>query len=151
LDRSAPDGEGSGFASDGTEAATVGTGLLLAEMLGLSFEEVLESSLVEAGDGGLGDLFHEIQIGLESGAVVPEGTPGDDFAPPSGELPQFLEFFGCEGASQHGVSYLGVRATARSEFPNSPYQPRLAEAKRFMASFAPPPGEAVALIASRLL
>jgi hypothetical protein len=109
LDRSAPDGEGSGFASDGTEAVAVGTGLLLAKMLGLSFEEVLESSLVEAGDGGLGDLFHEIQVGLKSGAVVPEGTPGDDFAPAGGEFAQFLEFFGGEGASWHGVSYLGVK------------------------------------------
>lgn len=116
MDRPAPDGEEPGLAADGTGAVAGRAGLLLAQAVGLSLEEVLEGALVEAGGGGLGDLLHEVQVGLEPGPVVAEGPPGDDLTPPSGEVTELLELFGGKGPTRHGLSCLGVRATARSEF-----------------------------------
>jgi hypothetical protein len=81
--------------------------------VGLLFEEGLQSSLVEPGGGGLGDLLHGVEIDVEPRPLVAEGASGDDFAPLGGQIAEFLELLGGELASRHGVSCLGVRATRR--------------------------------------
>jgi len=82
---------------------------LVAEGLCLLFEEGLQGAFSQSGGGGVGDLFHRGEIDIESGAGVPEGAPGNDFAPLGGEVPEFLEFVGGEGASCHDASGPGVR------------------------------------------
>jgi len=71
---------------------------LRAQRLGLLLEEGLQGPLREPGGGGVGDLLPGAEIDVESGPVVAEGAPGDDFAPLGGEVLEFLEFLGGEGA-----------------------------------------------------
>jgi len=94
--------------AEDTRASAVGTGLLLAEGLGLLFEEGLQGSLGESGGGRVGDLLHGAEIDVQAGALVAEDAAGDDLAPASGEVVEFLEFLGGEGARSHDASCLGV-------------------------------------------
>jgi hypothetical protein len=80
---------------------------LLAQRLGLLFEEGLQGPRGESGGSGVGDLLHRAEIDVEPGSVVAEGAPGDDFAPLGGEALEFLEFLRGEGAGCHDASCLG--------------------------------------------
>src|SRR5262245_9095268 len=93
--------QGAFLPADDAGASAIGTELLLAQGIGLLFQEGLEGALGKAGGGGTGDLLHGIQIDVEAGAVVAEGASGNDFAPAGGKVAEFLKFLGGEGASWH--------------------------------------------------
>jgi hypothetical protein len=95
-----------------TRGAAVGTGDLGAEGLGLLFEQGGECAFGQSSGGGVGELLHGVEIGVESRAVVAEGASGDNFAPGSGEVVDFLEKFGGKRLTGHGESYLGVTVEA---------------------------------------
>jgi hypothetical protein len=57
----------------------------------LPFEEIGEGSFGESGGGGIGDLFHGVEIGVASWSVVAEGSSANNFAPIGGEVADFLE------------------------------------------------------------
>jgi hypothetical protein len=99
------------FPADGTRSSAVGTGLLLAQGLGLLFQERLQGALGESGGGSEGDLLHGGQIDVEPGPVVAKGASGDDFAPLSSEATEFVDFLGSEVAVCHVASCLGVETT----------------------------------------
>jgi hypothetical protein len=103
------------LAAEGTRPPAFGTGLVLAQRLGLLFEERLQGALGQAGGGGLGNLLHGREIDVESGSVVPEGASGDDFAPLRGEVAEFLKFLGGEGAACHAASCVGVEARTKEK------------------------------------
>jgi hypothetical protein len=108
LQSCAADVQGAFLTAEGTRPSAVGAGLLLAQGVGLLLEEGLQGALGESVGGGAGDLFHGIEIDIESGSVVAEGASGDDFAPLGGEAAECLEFLGGEGAACHDASCLGV-------------------------------------------
>jgi hypothetical protein len=93
-------------ASDRAAASAVGAGLLGAEPVSLLFQQGGEGTFGQAGGGGSGDLLHGVQIDVGSRPGLAEGMPGHDFAPAGGEVPDFLEFLGGEGAVRHGQSCL---------------------------------------------
>jgi hypothetical protein len=100
--------KGAFLTAEDTRPSAVGTGRLLAQGMGLLFEEGLQGSLGETGGRGEGDLLHGGEIDVESRPLVPVGASGDNFAPLGGEVVEFLEFFGSEGATCHDASCLGV-------------------------------------------
>src|SRR5215468_8228696 len=69
--------EGPWFAMDGTEPTAGGAGLLLAQGVGLLFQEGLQGALRQTSSGGAGDLLHGIQIDVQPRAAVAEGASGD--------------------------------------------------------------------------
>jgi hypothetical protein len=87
----------------------------LAEGLGLLFQECGQGSFGQSVGGGLGDLFHGVEIGVESGSVVAEGASCDDFAPGLGEVTDFLEEFGREFAACHGEYRLVLAAKGKKQ------------------------------------
>jgi hypothetical protein len=89
--------------TDGTRLSTSGTGPLLAQTLGLLFEERLQGAFAEASGG------HGIEIDVESGPVVAEGAAGNDFAPLGGEVAEFVKFLGGKTAACHAASCVGVK------------------------------------------
>ncbi len=91
---------------NGAAGTTVGTMRDGSEALGLPFEEVGKGSFGESGGGGLGDLFHGVEIGVESGSVVAEGSPADNFSPVSGEFADLLNQFRGKLAGWHDRYYL---------------------------------------------
>jgi hypothetical protein len=99
--------------ADGTRPPTPGTGLVLAQRLGLLFQERLQGAFGETGGGGLGDLLHGIEIDVESGSLVAEGTAGNNSAPLRGEVAELLKFLGGKGAACHAASCVGVEASAK--------------------------------------
>src|SRR5262245_18358027 len=105
--------QGAFLPADHAGAYAIGTELLLAQGIGLLFQEGLEGALGKAGGGGTGDLLHGIQIDVEAGAVVAEGASGNDFAPAGGKVAEFLKFLGGEGASWHVASCLVVEQKTR--------------------------------------
>lgn len=107
-DRAPGKGEGAWCAVDGANGATVGTGLWVAEGLGLLFEQSLESAVGQAGGSGAGHLFHSVEIHVQPRTVIAEGTAGDNFAPTGSEVVDFLEERGGKFTTRHGQSCLGV-------------------------------------------
>jgi hypothetical protein len=101
--------------SEDAKASAVGTGPLLAQRLGLLFEEGLEGSFRKSGGRGVSDLLHGAEIDIESGSFVAESASGDDFAPLSGEAVEFLEFVGGEGARGHDASCPGVESKTKEK------------------------------------
>jgi hypothetical protein len=93
--------QGSLLTLDGTGPSAVGTGLLIAQGGGLTVEEGSEGAVGESGGGGAGNLLHRIEVHVESGSVVAEGTTGDDLAPLGGELAELEEFFRSERTTCH--------------------------------------------------
>lgn len=93
--------QGSLLTLDGTGPPAVGAGLLIAQGGGLTVEEGSEGAVGETLGGGVGDLLHRVEVHVESGSVVAEGTTGDDFAPLGGELAEFEEFFRGERTTCH--------------------------------------------------
>ena len=113
LELAALDLEGAALAAEGTGSPALGTGLLLAQGVGLLFEEGLQSALGEPGGGGAGDWLHGSEIDVEPGAVVAEGAAGNDFAPLGGEAAEFLQFLRGERAVCHDASCVGVKSRKR--------------------------------------
>jgi hypothetical protein len=107
--------EGALLPADGTRPSALGTGLLLAQGVGLLFQERLQSAFGEAGGGGVGDLLHGIEIDIEPRPLVAEGAAGDNFTPLSGEAVEFLEFLGGEGAACHDASCVGVEISTKEK------------------------------------
>lgn len=108
--------QGAWLAGDGTQGAARGTGQLLAEGLGLLFQECGQGSFGQSVGGGLGDLFHDVEIGVESGSVVAEGASCDDFAPAFGEVTDFLEELRRQFASCHDKYRLVLAAKGEVQF-----------------------------------
>ena len=75
----------------GAAGTTVGTMRDGSEALGLPFEQVGEGSFGESGGGDIGDLFHGVEIDVESGSVVAEGSSANNFAPIGHEFADLLE------------------------------------------------------------
>ena len=82
---------GARLVRNGAARTTVGAMRDGSEALGLSFEQIGEGSFGESGGGGIGDLFHGVEIDVESGSVVAEGSSANNFAPIGDELADFLE------------------------------------------------------------
>jgi hypothetical protein len=108
--------QGAWLAGDGTEGAALGAGKLLAKGLGLLFQERGQGAFGQAISGGLGDLFHGVEIGVESGSLVTEGATCDDFAPALGEVTDFLEEFWGEFAACHGEYHPVLAAKGKKQF-----------------------------------
>jgi hypothetical protein len=108
--------QGARLAVDGTGGAALGAGQLEAEGLGLLFQECGQGSFGQSVGGGLGDLFHGVEIGVESGSVVAEGSSGDDFTPGLCEVTDFLEEFGGEFAACHGEYHPVLAAKGKKQF-----------------------------------
>ena len=83
--------QGTWLAGDGTKGAALGAGQLLAEGLGLFFQERGQGSFGQSVGSGLGDLFHSVEVGVESGSVIAEGASCDNFAPGLCQIADFLE------------------------------------------------------------
>jgi hypothetical protein len=75
--------------------------LLGGELVGLLLEHLLKCPFGQSVRRGGGDLLHRVEVHVESGSVVAEGTTGDDFAPPGGELAELEEFFWGERTTCH--------------------------------------------------
>ena len=103
------------LAVDGTGPSALRTGLLLAQGLGLLFEERLQGAFGEAGGSGVGELLHGIEIDVESGSVVAESASGNDFAPLGSETLKLLKLFGSEGAACHDASCVGVETKTKEK------------------------------------
>jgi hypothetical protein len=102
----AAEGQGSLRAANGTRPATVGAGWLRLQGVRLLAQQGSKDALGQAGRGGVGDVFHGLEIDVLARAGVAEGPAGDDFAPLSGEVPDFLELLGGELTTRHGKSFL---------------------------------------------
>jgi len=107
-----------------TRSSAAGAGLLLTQGVGLLFEEGLQGALGQSGGSGVGDLLHGIEIDVEPGPVVAEGASGDDFAPLSGQLTEFLKFLGCKRAACHDASCVEVKAKEREQVVPVKVRPR---------------------------
>jgi len=106
VERAAGKGQGAGLAVDAADGATVRTGRVRAEGLGLLFEQGDESSFGQPCRGGASELLHGVEVGIQCGSVVAEGTPGDDFAPAGGEVADLLEELRGKLTRRHGESCL---------------------------------------------
>jgi hypothetical protein len=110
--------QGAGFAVQGTGGATVRTGNLFAQGLGLLFQEGAEGALGEAGRRGAGELRHGLEVRVQAGTALPEGAAGDDFAPAGGQVADFLEELGGKFTARHGRYRLVLAAKGGGEFLN---------------------------------
>jgi hypothetical protein len=89
--------------------------LLVGQVVGLLLQEGLQGPLGEALCGSEGDLLHGVEVEVE---VVLACASGDDFAPSSGEVAEFLEFVGGQLAAWHEVSCLGFETNRRNGLPH---------------------------------
>ena len=96
ANRTGADDEGTLFALDRAKMPAGGTGLLGAEAVGLLFQKRGEGSFGQASGSGPCDLLHRVEIDLGAWTILTEGVPGDDFAPASSQVTDFLEFLGRE-------------------------------------------------------
>ena len=95
--------------AEDTRPSAVGTGLLLAQGMGLLFEEGLQGSLRETDGRGESDLLHGSEIDVESRPLVTVSAAGHDFAPLCSEFVEFVEFVGSEGVACHDASCIEVK------------------------------------------
>jgi hypothetical protein len=128
------DVEGAWLDLERAESAAVGTGLLRAHRLRLLLQGSREGALGESGGSGLGDLFHDGQIDVESWALVAEGAPGDDFAPLDGQCADFLEVLGGNFGACHRLSYLALAKSTRDAWFLPFYGKGFCLAKQVLAS-----------------
>ena len=91
---------------------------MLAESLGLLLQQGGEGTCGEAVRGGAGELLHGLEVGVQAGAGVAEAAAGDDFAPASGQVTDFLEEFGGKFTTRHGWHLLVLVAKTPEEFFN---------------------------------
>jgi hypothetical protein len=81
--------------------AAGGAGVFAAQGLGLLAGTGLERAGRQAGGGGQRHLLHLIDIDVETGPVVAERVPDDDFAPLPGELLDVFEVGRCQLPCAH--------------------------------------------------
>jgi hypothetical protein len=122
------------LADNGTGGATGGTADLLAQRLGLLFQEGGQGAFGQSGGGGVGELLPGLEIGVWSRALVTEGASGNDLAPAGGEVTDFLEEFGRKFTARHGPYYLVLAAMVEERFLSPLYDTRLGLAKLLLAS-----------------
>jgi hypothetical protein len=91
---SATDSQEPFLAAEQTRTAAARARLLVAEGLGLQFQEGVERPLGEASGGGAGDLLQGVEVEVGAGAGVAEGAAGNDFAPLGGEGADVLKNLG---------------------------------------------------------
>jgi len=91
-DPAALNGQGSVLVADATKGTARRTRLLRAEGLGLLLQESAEGARRQAGRRGRRDLLQRLEIDLLARSGRAEDAPGDDFAPASGQVMDFLEF-----------------------------------------------------------
>jgi hypothetical protein len=108
-------GEGSGLASQGAGGAAFGTGLLVAQRVGLLLQEKSENAFGQPGGGGVGELLHGVAIDVESGSLFAESTSCDNFGPASGQGADFLKEFRGKFTARHGESCLVLAVMTREE------------------------------------
>ena len=126
--------QGAGFAVNGTGGAAVRTRHLFAQGLGLLLQEDGEGARGEASRGGVGELLHDLEVGVQARTALPKATAGNDFAPAGGEVVDFLEEFRGKFTSRHGRYRLVLAAKVREGFFSPLYDTRLGLAKLLMAS-----------------
>jgi hypothetical protein len=105
-----------GLAGHGTQRATAGTGNLFAERLGLLLQEGGQGAFRQASGRSVGELLHGLEVGVQSGAVLAEGTSGNDFAPAGSEVTDFSEEFGGKCTARHLRYYLVLAAKVWERF-----------------------------------
>ena len=103
---------GAWLVRNGAAVAAIGTGSGVSEALGLTFEEVGECSFGESCGGDIGELFHGVEIGVESRSVVAESSSANNFSPVGGEFADFLEKFRRKLTCRHNRYHL-VLATRK--------------------------------------
>jgi hypothetical protein len=130
----AADLHGPALVADGAKPATGRAGLGIAEALGLPGGGLLQGAGRQATGSGDGDPFHGGEIDVEARAVVTEGVPGNDLAPPVGQVVDFLEALGRELPGWHDLNLLAVRANGEEELGLVVIDQRLWPAKRFLHS-----------------
>ena len=111
-----------------------GTGLLGAEAVGLLFPKRGEGSFGQASSSGPCDLLHSIEIDLGAWTVLTKGVPGDDFAPASSQVTDFLEVFGGEVPTRHDLSCLVLAWIGNDIFLLSFYSTKFPTAKQVLTS-----------------
>src|SRR5262245_57720484 len=116
VELSTLDVEGAWLRAQDTRPAAGGTGLGGAQGVGLLGEAGLQGAFGETRGSGLGDLLQGGKIDVASGAVVPEDAAGDDFAPLSRKITEFLELLRGKWTARHSGSCLGVRTTEPRAF-----------------------------------
>jgi hypothetical protein len=105
-DVAALDGQGSVLVANRAESAAVGAGLLDPQGLGLLLKASAQGALGQPGRGGSSDLLHRHQVDVGTWASLAEGTAGDDFSPPGGQVFDLLELLSRGGALRHNQSSL---------------------------------------------
>lgn len=104
---------GAWLVRNGAAHTAVGTVSGISEAVGLTFEEVGEGSFGESLGGGIGELFHSVEIDVASGSVVAEGLSGDNFPPVGGEFADLLEKFRGKLSCRHNLYHLVLATRTR--------------------------------------
>lgn len=115
--------------------ATLRTGRLRGQGLGLEFEQGRERALGQSAGSGRGDLFQgeEVQF-QELRARGPQGAACDNFAPLGGEVTDVIELLGRQRGSGHVQSFPGLTASGDETLPLSLYGEALWPANLVLAS-----------------
>jgi hypothetical protein len=67
--------------------------LVVGERLGLLVQSGGEGSRGQPQGSSEGNLFHGVEVDIETGAVVAKGTTGNNFAPSGSEFADLLQHF----------------------------------------------------------
>jgi hypothetical protein len=113
----ASDNDGSILRIGGAEAATVGAGLLGAEVLGLPLRGLFEGASGEPSGGGNGNALHGVQVDVQTWAVVAEGAADNDFSPLLGQSLDFRQILVVEFACRHSLTSLRLATFRGRHFP----------------------------------
>jgi hypothetical protein len=79
------DKNGPGLTLGGAESSAGGTGLLGGQVQGLLVGGLFEGSSGKSGGRGSGDLFHGVQIDVETRPLVAESASDNNFSPLFGQ------------------------------------------------------------------
>lgn len=104
------------FPLDGTDPLAGRTGERLGEALGVLAGEVFDGPFGQSGGGGRSDLFHLVEVDVESGTGLAVDASPNDFAPLFGEGFDGLEILGCRFACGHGASCHALGANTGGGF-----------------------------------
>jgi hypothetical protein len=126
--------EGPVLTGDGTGLATVGAGLRLTEGQGLLLQGGDEGALGQTAGSLPGHLLQGSEVEVGARAVLAEGTPGDDFAPPRGQCADGAEVIGVELAARHDFSCLRLGTCTTEAFVFPFYPNALFAAKQVLTS-----------------
>jgi hypothetical protein len=89
--------------------------VLGAEGHGLLLQEGIDGALDQAAGGLQGHFLDEGEVDVEAGAVRPESTPGDDFAPLGGQRADLPEVFRTGLSAGHGLDSLALASVTLDE------------------------------------